>query len=123
MECPYCKKEMAKGKIPAGRDSICWYPEGVELGLFSTMDEGVVMLAKVGFFDAAEAESYYCKDCKMVFTPVPEREESTMVKLEKKLTDISEKRKAAAEERKIRQEEERREKEREKRAKKDPWER
>ena len=81
------------------------------------------MLAKVGFFDAAEAESYYCKDCKRVFTPVPEREESTMAQLKKKWDDISDKMEAAVEARQARQEEERREREREKRAKKDPWER
>ena len=81
------------------------------------------MLAKVGFFDAAEAESYYCEDCKMVFTPVPEREESTMDKLKKKFSDFSEKREAAAEMRQARAEEEKREKERIKRGRKDPWER
>ena len=123
MKCPYCDKEMAKGKIPAGRDNICWYPEDVELGLFSGLDDNVILLAKVGFFEAAVAEAYYCADCKIVLTPVPDKQESTMDKLKQKWNDISEKREAAAEERKIRQEEERREKQREKRGRKDPWER
>ena len=124
MECPYCKKELPKGSIPAGRDSICWYPEDVPTGWLSQSEEGVVMLAKAGLFNiGAEAESYYCKDCNMIFTPVPEREESTMDKLKKKWDDISERREAAAEVRQARAEEEKREKERKKRAKKDPWER
>ena len=122
MECPYCKKEMAKGKIPAARGSVCWCPADKDMWSFSYFDDDVVMLAKAGL-TSAEAEAYYCADCGMVFAPVPEKVEGTIDKLKKKLTDISEKREAAAEERKIRQEEERREKEREKRAKKDPWER
>ncbi len=123
MECPYCKKEMAKGKIPAGRDSICWYPDDVPTGWLSQSEDGVIMLAKVGFFTPAEAVSYCCEDCKIVLTPVPEKQETTMDKLKKKWDDISEKREAASEARQARAEEEKREKEREKRGKKDPWER
>ena len=122
MKCPYCDKEIPKGKIPAARGSVCWCPADKDMWSFSYFDDDVVMLAKAGF-TSAEAESYYCKDCKMVFAPVPEREESAMDKLKKKWNEISEKREASAAARQARQEEERREKEREKRAKKDPWER
>ena len=113
---------MPKGKIPAARGSVCWCPADKDMWSFSYFDDDVVMLAKAGL-TSAEAESYYCADCGMVFAPVPEKVEGTMDKLKKKWNDLSEKREAAAEERKIRQEEERREREREKRAKKDPWER
>ena len=124
MECPYCKKEMAKGKIPAGRNSVCWYPEeNPVVGWISEADDGVVVLAEAGLFSAAMAESYYCKDCKIVLTPVPEKQETTMDKLKKKWNDISDKMEAASEARQARQEEERKEKQREKRGKKDPWER
>ena len=123
MECPYCKKEMTKGKIPAARGSICWCPADKDMWGFSYMDEDVVMLKKAGLVNFAEAEAYYCADCRMVITPVPEKQETTMDKLKKKWDDISEKREAASEARQARQEEERKEKQREKRAKKDPWER
>ena len=55
------------------------------------------MLAEVGLFSAAMAESYYCKDCKIVITPVPEKQETTMDKLKKKWNDISDKMEAASE--------------------------
>ena len=124
MECPYCKKEMAKGKIPAVRDHVSWYPEGEERSPFSDMDDGRVLLSKAGFyFNAYTAEAYYCADCRMVFVAVPEKQETTMDKLKKKWNDISDKMEAASEARQARQEEERKEKQREKRGKKDPWER
>ena len=123
MECPYCKKELPKGKIPARKANICWYPADKELWFFSDLDDDVVLLAKPDTWEAGMAPAHYCADCRMVFVPVPEREESTMDKLKKKFSDFSEKREAAAEMRQARAEEEKREKERIKRGRKDPWER
>ena len=114
MECPYCKKEMAKGGLPM-RDEFYWYNEDEPM-------VAAVMLAKRSFA-MPDLTAYYCQECKMIFLPVPEKQETTMDKLKKKWNDISEKRAAASEARQARQEEERKEKQREKRGKKDPWER
>ena len=116
MECPYCKKEMAKGTVSSARDDLCWYPEDTPM-------EGVVTLAKMSFLTPADATAYYCEDCRMVLVPVPEKIEGPMDKLKKKWNDISDKIETASEARQARQEEERKEKQREKRGKKDPWER
>ena len=123
MECPYCKKEMVEGKIPARKANICWYPADKELRVFSDLDDDVVLLAKPDVWDAGMAVAHYCGDCKIIIVPVPEKQETTMDKLKKKWSDISDKMEAASEARQARQEEERKEKQREKRGKKDPWER
>lgn len=123
MQCPYCKKELPKGKIPTARDSIFWCPADKEILPLSSLDDDVVMLGKSAFFTGANAVAYYCEACRMVFAPVPEKAEGTMDKLKKKFSDFSEKREAAAEARQAQKEEEKREQERIKRGRKDPWER
>ena len=81
------------------------------------------MLGKTSFLTSSGTVAHYCEGCKMIFLPVPEKQETTMDKLKKKWNDISDKMEAASEARQARQEEERKEKQREKRGKKDPWER
>ena len=118
MECPYCKKEMQKGFIN-GRDSIRWYPEGVEP--WAVADDSTVCLAKVGIISAAHSESWYCEDCRMVITPVPEIED-TMDKLKKKWDAFTQRIGQESEKRQTEREAEKHQKKRDKQRKKDPWE-
>ena len=74
MKCPYCEKEMAKGNIFAG-DFIRWWPEGADRFMTVPEEEGAVRLHTGGWVSAAKAESWYCADCRMVITPVPEIED------------------------------------------------
>ena len=122
MECPYCKKEMVRGEASGERGGLWWYPTDDD-GLPLTILERSLVLGKTSFLTSSGTVAHYCEGCKMVFVPVPEKQETTMDKLKKKWNDISDKMEAASEARQARQEEERKEKQREKRGKKDPWER
>ena len=117
MNCPYCKKEMQKGFIN-GRDSIKWYPEGADRWMD---DDSSVKLAKVGIISAAQSESYYCPDCRVVITPVPEIED-TMDKLKRKWDAFTQRVGEETEKRQTEREAEKHQKKRDKQRKKDPWE-
>ena len=123
MECPYCKKEMVRGEASGERGGALWWYPTDDDGLPLTILERSLVLGKTSFLTSSGAVAHYCEGCKMVFVPVPEKQETTMDKLKKKWNDISDKMEAASEARQARQEEERKEKQREKRGKKDPWER
>ena len=121
MNCPYCSKEMEKGFIFNGRASVRWYPEGVDMGEFWPEKEETVMLAKLSWVSGAEAESWYCLDCRVVITPVPEIEEP-MDKLKKKWESVTQRLSEESGKYREERETEKRKKEREKMRKKDPWE-
>ena len=121
MNCPYCKKEMAKGFIRNAGDSVRWYPEDADTTGFWPENEAAVMLGRVGLMTAAEAESWYCADCRMVITPVPEIE-APMDKLKKKWDALNHRIEQQSEERQARREAQQHQKKREKQRKKDPWE-
>ena len=118
MECPYCKKEMQKGSVVGGT-SIRWYPEGAD-DLWLDAGSGV-RLSTGGWVDNARAESWYCTDCRVVITPVPEIE-PTMDKLKKKWDTFTQRMGEETEKRREEREEEKHQKMREKQRKKDPWE-
>lgn len=73
MECPYCKKEMSAGYIPASKMALMWIPdnEKVPLTIYNKTNVGV-NLTKVPFWKMQKAKSYYCSNCKIVITPVVE---------------------------------------------------
>ena len=73
MKCPYCKKEMSAGYIPATKMALMWIPENEKVPLFIfSKAKGGVNLTKVPFFKRQKAKSYYCGNCKIVITPVME---------------------------------------------------
>ena len=121
MECPYCKKEMQKGFIFGG-NHIRWYPEGADTMMMLPEEEGAVRLnATGGLVTSARAESYYCADCRVVITPVPEIED-TMDVLKRKWDAFTERVGQESEKRQAEREAEQHRKKREKQRKKDPWE-
>lgn len=73
MECPYCKKEMSSGYIPASKMALMWIPdhEKVPPTIYNKTNVGV-NLTKVPFWKMQKAKSYYCVNCKIVITPVVE---------------------------------------------------
>lgn len=73
MQCPYCKKELSIGYIPASKMALMWIPEDgkVPATVFNKTKTGV-NLTKVPFFGMQKAKSYYCDDYNIVITPVPE---------------------------------------------------
>ena len=119
MDCPYCKKEMQKGNIMSGTQ-IRWYPENVETAILAERED-TVRLHTGGWVDSAKAEAYYCSDCRIVITPVPEIE-SSMDKWKKKWDSFTQRVGEESEKRQIAREEEKQEREKEKKRKKDPWE-
>ena len=121
MKCPYCEKEMQKGFIYNARDSLRWYPEETETVGMWMEKEGSVMLAKLSWVTGAEAESWYCPDCRMVITPVPEIEAS-MDKLKKKWESFTQRLGEESDKRREERETEKQEKQRTEKRKRDPWE-
>ncbi len=73
MQCPYCKKELSEGYMPAIRTALMWIPDDkkIPLTIFSKTKTGV-NLTKVPFWHIQKAKSYYCNNCKIIITPVPE---------------------------------------------------
>lgn len=73
MVCPYCKKEMLNGYIPASKMALMWIPdnEKVPPTIFNKTSGGV-NLTKVPFWRIQKAKSYYCSDCKIVIVPLTE---------------------------------------------------
>ena len=121
MNCPYCGKEMEKGFILDG-NHIRWYPEGMDVFGFCPEEDGAVRLnATGGVMTAAKAESWYCPDCRMVITPVPEIE-GTFDKVRKKWDAFAERVEQQSEKRQAERAAEKHQKKREKQRKKDPWE-
>ncbi len=121
MDCPYCKKEMAQGAILNDRH-VWWYPKEVTFIPLTPEEEGAVRLNDAGgWLDCARAESWYCADCRIVITPVPEIE-SSMDKWKKKWDSFTQRVGEESEKRQIAREEEKQEREKEKKRKKDPWE-
>ena len=121
MKCPYCGKEMAKGFIFDG-NHVRWYPEGADTMLMFPEEEGAVRLnATGGVVTSARAESYYCSDCRMVITPVPEIEDP-LAKVRQKWDAFTQRVGEESEKREAEREAEKHRKKREKQRKKDPWE-
>ena len=120
MICPYCGKEMQKGNIFSG-DFIRWWPEGADRFITIPEEEGAVRLHTGGIVTSAKAESYYCPDCRMVITPVPEIEGS-FDKVKKKWDAFAERVEQQSEKRQAEYEAQQHRKKREKQRKKDPWE-
>ena len=121
MKCPYCEKEMQKGFILGG-NHIRWYPEGADTMMTLPEEEGAVRLnATGGLVTSARAESYYCADCRMVITPIPEIEDP-LDKARKKWDAFTERIGQESEKRQAEREAEQHRKKREKQRKKDPWE-
>ena len=118
MECPYCKKEMAEGYIYANQSAPVWAFGSAET---LQMLGPEINLTEPGLFTNKRAPSWYCKDCKVLITPVHEYE-TQWDKMKDKWNSFTDKFNKQREE----QAEERREKQaeraREKRRKKDPWE-
>lgn len=112
--CPYCGKEMEAGRIPSGKGRVYW---------MNRSEDNVkrIPLSEVPLWEAAEAEAYYCPDCRIILMPVPEIE-TTQEKLWKKWNELTEKAKEQRQERQTQREEAIKEKQREKRRKNDPWE-
>ena len=121
MKCPYCEKEMEKGQI-LGREHVRWYPEGMDAMLMFPEEDGAVRLnAAGGLMTAAKAESWYCADCRMVITPVPEIEDP-LEKVKQKWDAFTDRIGQESEKRQAERAAEQHRKKREKQRKKDPWE-
>ena len=121
MKCPYCEKEMEKGQI-LGREHVRWYPEGMDVPGFYPEEDGAVRLnATGGLMTSAKAESWYCVDCRMVITPVPEIEDP-FDKAKKKWDAFTDRIEQQTEKRQAEREAEQHRKKRDKQRKKDPWE-
>jgi len=118
MECPYCHKEMEEGAIHAYQSRPVWSRGAGGDPLLSDFE---MELADPGLFTDKNVPSWYCRDCKVLITPVKEYE-TTWEKIKDKwdnFTDsLNKKREGMVENHR----EEQREKAREKRGKKDPWE-
>ncbi len=71
MICPKCNIEMVKGFIPATRLALMFIPDGIDapLTIFGRPKEAV-LLTNTPVLSAKRAESYYCKACEIVVTPV-----------------------------------------------------
>ena len=113
-KCPYCGAELRDGAIPVGRDNIFWCPRGENGMIRSEVGEERLLLGTAGLFSNLYTPARYCKDCRMVFVPVPEIE--TFV--DKAGRWLSKRRGKAAE----RREEEKVGQKSEEKQKKDPWE-
>ena len=121
MKCPYCDKEMAKGFIFDG-NHVRWYPEGADTMLSFPEENGAVRLnATGGVITSARAESWYCADCRMVITPVPEIEDP-FDKAKKKWDAFTQRVGEESEKRQAERAVEQQRKKKEKQRKKDPWE-
>ena len=121
MECPYCKKEMEKGFILGG-NHIRWYPEGADTMMMFPEEEGAVRLnATGGVVTAPKAESYYCSNCHMVITPVPEIEDP-LAKVRQKWDAFTDRIGQESEKRQAERAEQQHQKKKDQQRKKDPWE-
>ena len=121
MKCPNCEKERQKGFIPGG-NHIRWYPEGADIVLTIPEEEGAVRLnAAGGVVTSARAESWYCADCRMVITPVPEIEDP-LAEAKKKWDAFTDRIGQQTEKRQAERAEDQHRKKRDKQRKKDPWE-
>ena len=121
MKCPCCDKEMAKGFIFGG-NHIRWYPEGADTMMTFPEEEGAIRLnATGGLVTSARAESYYCADCRMVITPVPEIEDP-LAKVKQKWDAFTDRIEQQSEKRQTERAAEQHRKKRDKQRKKDPWE-
>jgi len=130
MECPYCHKEMKEGRIPSMREQLRWCPLGEDGKVAEPYEYDNAMnvaLGRAPIFNVSAylTPSWYCADCRVVITPVPEIE-GRLDELKRKWNGFAEKQRekhaAAAAEREEKQREKQREKRSEARRKKDPWE-
>lgn len=121
MECPYCKKEMCEGNIPATRDELCWYEGNHE---YLPLAEKGMPLTANPLFKTQYATAHYCPDCRIVIVPVPTAEEveGPMTKLKKKWNAREEHRTQERQQRQVEKDAEKKQQKREKSRKKDPWE-
>ncbi len=69
MNCPYCSKEMKKGKmIIAGNAAPYWMADGDKRHIEDVFTGKGLLQAKHSFMMAHSIESFYCPDCKkMIF--------------------------------------------------------
>ena len=133
MECPYCKKEMREGYIPAYRDRLKWIAGKFEGSGTVPIDYEEVWLSEAPLLTGKAAEAHLCPDCKAVIVPVKEFKDGFGQTMDKaralggRLGAATERLGAALEARDECREEARQEKERKKREEnikkgKDPWE-
>lgn len=118
MECPYCHKEMEEGAIRAYQSRPVWVRGAGGDPLLSDFE---MELAEPGLFTDKSVPSWYCRDCKVLITPVKEYE-TTWNKMKDKWKSFTEMTAKQLEEHAEERREAQREKAREKRRKKDPWE-
>ena len=121
MDCPYCKKEMKRGVIPAFRDYRIQWIEGEKYDPFDGVKHETVRLSPPTFLSNSHADAWYCAGCRSVVVPVPEFESprEAITRKWNSLTDTLSQRLKASEARRAA---ERREKQSAERKKKDPWE-
>lgn len=121
MECPYCKKEMQEGKIPATQAAVCWYEGNHEV---LPLGEDGIKLSATPYFGPKYATAHYCPDCRIVIVPVPTAEEveGPMTKLKKKWNAREEHWTQERQQRQVEKDAEKKQQKREKSRKKDPWE-
>lgn len=80
--CPICQGEMARGELrPPSGAAVFWMPEAPAkrtTGMFTPQrvaDCGGIVLGEavsLGFLAKTRPRTYYCKACKMFFTPTEE---------------------------------------------------
>ena len=117
MNCPYCGKEMEQGVISSGQ-TMAWYPGSGEV-LIGREDK--VRLCKMDFWDNPRVESFFCADCRMLVTPVPEIE-APLAAMKNKLKGLKERAQQEKDTVTADRAAQKEAKEKDKRRKKDPWE-
>lgn len=66
MECPYCHKDMMKGRIQTKGEVIKWIPANKSVQLVETrwtVKKGEIKLGSYSFFTGGSTEAYCCQEC------------------------------------------------------------
>ncbi len=71
MICPFCKKEMEEGFIPACKETLQWIPKDEDIPwTIYKIAKGGVRLSKNPILSSQRVIAYCCKQCDMVIIPV-----------------------------------------------------
>lgn len=116
MNCPYCGKEMQQGSI-FSPNPLEWRREN---DVVNRAEQETVQLTGLSFF-GKDIESFYCPDCRMIVTPVPEIEEP-FANVKSKLKGLKERAQQQRDTITADWNAQKEEKQKEKQRKKDPWE-
>ncbi len=76
MICNTCGHPMVKGYIPAMKTKLYWAPEEIRPAIFTGfIPQGGIQLTKLPMWTVQKALSFYCRECNIIVTPIPKKEE------------------------------------------------